>query len=98
MTEQEILKLQDANGNREFYLMLIGKFLHAYGHGAFALARATGYRDGSSVYVAGSYWSSTVYGTNNASGVGFSSSFLFSPGSNDRYGGRSVRLVREVTP
>ena len=36
--------MQEANGNEEFYLMLIGKFLHAYGHGAFALARATGYR------------------------------------------------------
>ena len=24
--------------------MLVGSFLHAYGHGAFALARATGYR------------------------------------------------------
>ena len=44
MTEQEILKLQENNGNSAFYLMLIGKFLHAYGHGAFALARATGYR------------------------------------------------------
>lgn len=44
MTEQEILKRQEDNGNREFYLMLVGKFLHAYGHGAFALARATGYR------------------------------------------------------
>lgn len=44
MTEQEILKRQAETGNREFFLMLVGKFLHAYGNGAFALARATGYR------------------------------------------------------
>lgn len=44
MTEQEILRLQEANGQRSFYLVLVGKFLHACGHGAFALSRATGYR------------------------------------------------------
>ena len=44
MTEQEVLNLQEQNGNSKFYLMLIGKFFHAYGHGAFALAKATGYR------------------------------------------------------
>lgn len=44
MTEQEILNLQEQNGNREYYLMLVGKFLHAYGHGAFALSRVSGYR------------------------------------------------------
>jgi len=44
MTEQEILRLQEANGQHSFYLVLVGKFLHACGHGAFALSRATGYR------------------------------------------------------
>ncbi len=44
MTEKEILDWQEQTGNREFYLMQVGKFLHAYGNGAFALARASGYR------------------------------------------------------
>lgn len=44
MTEQEILRLQEANGQRSFYLVLVGKFFHACGCGAFALSRATGYR------------------------------------------------------
>ena len=44
MTERDILDRQEQNGNSEFYLMLIGKFLHAYGNGAFALSRSTGYR------------------------------------------------------
>ena len=44
MTEKDVLDLQEKSGNREFYLMLVGKFLLAYGHGAFALSRATGYR------------------------------------------------------
>ena len=44
MTEQEILRLQEVNGQRSFYLVLVGKFLHACGNGAFALSRATGYR------------------------------------------------------
>lgn len=44
MTEQEILAWQEHTGNHEFYLILIGSFMHAYGNGAFALARATGYR------------------------------------------------------
>lgn len=44
MTEREILARQEQAGNREFVLMLVGSFVHAYGHGAFALARATGYR------------------------------------------------------
>ncbi len=44
MTEKDILNRQEQNGNKEFYLLLIGKFLHAYGNGAFALARAAGYR------------------------------------------------------
>lgn len=44
MTEQEVLKYQEQSGQREFYMILIGSFLHAYGNGAFALSRATGYR------------------------------------------------------
>ena len=44
MTEQEILRLQEVNGQRSFYLVLVGKFFHACGNGAFALSRATGYR------------------------------------------------------
>ena len=38
------MERQEQAGNREYYLVLVGSFLHAYGHGAFALARATGYR------------------------------------------------------
>ena len=44
MTEKEILDLQEKSGNHEFYLMLVGKFFIAYGHGAFALSRGSGYR------------------------------------------------------
>ena len=44
MTEKEVLDLQQQSGNQEFYLILIGSFMHAYGNGAFALSRATGYR------------------------------------------------------
>jgi len=44
MTEIEILQRQEQSGNQEFYLILIGRFYHAYGHGAFALARLTGYQ------------------------------------------------------
>ena len=44
MTEKEVLEKQEANGNQAFYLIQIGSFVHAYGHGAFALSRATGYR------------------------------------------------------
>ena len=44
MTEQEILRQQEANGQQSFYLVLVGKFFHACGCGAFALSRATGYR------------------------------------------------------
>ena len=43
MTEREVLQKQEDNGNQAFYLIQIGTFIHAYGHGAFALARATGY-------------------------------------------------------
>ena len=44
MTEKEVLDLQNERGNQEYFLILIGSFLHAYGHGAFALSRCTGYR------------------------------------------------------
>ena len=44
MTEKEILQLQDENQRNAFYLIAVGMFYHAYGCGAFALARATGYR------------------------------------------------------
>ncbi len=44
MTEKEILNLQEQNGQQQYYLMLMGTFYHAYGCGAFALARTTGYR------------------------------------------------------
>ena len=44
MTEQEILTRQEQSGNREFFLILIGRVYHAYGCGAFALARLTGYQ------------------------------------------------------
>jgi len=44
MTEQEILRQQELNGQRSFLLVLVGRFLHAYGNGAFALSRTTGYR------------------------------------------------------
>ena len=44
MTEKEILQQQEGNGQKAFYLMAVGMFYHAYGCGAFALARATGYR------------------------------------------------------
>ena len=43
MTEQDVLRRQDTNGQTEFYLILVGQFYHAYGHGAFALSRVTGY-------------------------------------------------------
>lgn len=44
MTEKEVLQLQEANDQTAFYLIAVGMFYHAYGCGAFALARATGYR------------------------------------------------------
>ena len=44
MTEKEILQEQVSNGQTAFYLMAVGMFYHAYGNGAFALSRATGYR------------------------------------------------------
>lgn len=44
MSEKEIIQRQQQSGNREFYLVLVGKFLHAVDNGAFALSRATGYK------------------------------------------------------
>lgn len=44
MTEQELIGMQEANGNQTFYLMKVGLFFHAYNAGAYALARVTGYR------------------------------------------------------
>ena len=44
MSEKEIIQRQQQSGNKEFYLVLVGKFLHAIDHGAFALSRATGYK------------------------------------------------------
>ena len=44
MTEREILDRQEQTGNQQFLLVLVGSFLHAYGNGAFALSRVTGYR------------------------------------------------------
>lgn len=44
MTEKEILQEQETNNQKAFYLIAVGMFYHAYGNGAFALARATGYR------------------------------------------------------
>ena len=44
MTEKEVLDLQEQHGNHEYFMILIGSFVNAYGHGAFALSRATGYR------------------------------------------------------
>jgi len=44
MGEKDVIMKQEENGNQEYYLILIGSFYHAYEAGAFALARATGYR------------------------------------------------------
>ena len=44
MTEKEVLQQQETTGQTAFYLIAVGMFYHAYGYGAFALARATGYR------------------------------------------------------
>ena len=44
MTEKEVLQLQEGNQQTAFYLIAVGRFYHAYGSGAFALSRATGYR------------------------------------------------------
>lgn len=44
MTEQELIQKQREYGDRDFVVTKSGKFYSAYGCGAFALARATGYR------------------------------------------------------
>ncbi len=44
MTEKEVLQKQESNQQTAFYLIAVGMFYHAYGCGAFALARTTGYR------------------------------------------------------
>lgn len=44
MTEQELIEKQRQSDNGATYLMKVGMFFHAYEAGAFALARATGYR------------------------------------------------------
>ena len=35
MTEQEVLTRQESTGNTEFFLILIGRFLNAYGTGDY---------------------------------------------------------------
>ena len=42
MTEREVVEMQDKAEQKVFYLMLVGKFWHAYGYGAFALSRLYG--------------------------------------------------------
>lgn len=44
MTEQELIKKQEEDGNSTLYLMKVGMFFHAYNAGAFALARLMHYR------------------------------------------------------
>lgn len=44
MTEQELIKKQEAGGNATLFLMKVGMFFHAYNAGAFALARLMHYR------------------------------------------------------
>ena len=44
MTEKELLRQQETNGQKALYLIAVGMFYHTYGCGAFALARATAYR------------------------------------------------------
>lgn len=44
MTEQELINKQKEYGDSRFAVTRSGKFFCAYGCGAFALARATGYR------------------------------------------------------
>lgn len=43
MTEREILERQATNGGTEHYMQRSGRFYHAYGGGAFILARVMGY-------------------------------------------------------
>lgn len=44
MTENELVQRQQEYGDKRFVVTKSGKFFSAYGCGAFALARATGYR------------------------------------------------------
>lgn len=44
MKEKDIIDLQKKNGDKEFYLLKVGMFYHAYDCGAFALSRATRYK------------------------------------------------------
>lgn len=44
MTEQELIDKQEKGNNETLYLMKVGMFFHAYGAGAFALARLMHYR------------------------------------------------------
>ena len=44
VTEKEVIVRQNMNGQQEFYLLLIGTMLYAYGYGAFALTKMTGSR------------------------------------------------------
>ena len=44
MTEKEVFEKQEESGNTVFYMVRKGIFYNAFGHGAFALARATGYQ------------------------------------------------------
>jgi hypothetical protein len=67
-------------------------------HGAVFLP-AAGYRYGSSVRYVGSggnYWSASCSSSSGAYGVGFDDSLLNPQGSDGRYGGKSVRLVRSA--
>ena len=58
-----------------------------------------GDRNGTSVYDVGSsglYWSSSAYDSSYAYEFCFGSSFVYSGYDDDRYGGRSVRLVQDL--
>ena len=62
MTEREILERQESTGNREYFLVLVGSFLHAYGHGAFALSRAT-------IVTFNSDYQDLAYNNNRSNGI-----------------------------
>ena len=62
---------------------------------------AAGYRNGTSVNNVGSngnYWSSTPNGSNNAYNLNFNASNVNPANNNNRYNGRSVRLVQHPFP
>lgn len=44
MSEKDIIEKQEQTGNQAFYLIQQGIFFNAYGSGAYALSRATGYK------------------------------------------------------